>query len=71
VTPACTVTGTIVLRHQNVSLRGPVGLPFDPRKSFHEKVGRCQGALSLSSFRESVPIQPSRLCRHPSIRTLL
>ena len=24
----------------------------------------------LSSFRESVPIQPSRPCRHPSIRTL-
>jgi hypothetical protein len=40
-------------------------------KSFHEKAGRCQGTLSLSSFRGSVPIQLSRLCRHPSIRTLL
>jgi hypothetical protein len=29
-------------------------------KSFHEKAGGCQGTLSLSSFRESVSIQPSR-----------
>jgi len=43
---------------------------FRVAKSFHEKAGWCQGTLSLSSFRESVPIQPSRLCRHPSIRTL-
>ena len=37
-------------------------------KSFHEKAGRCQGTRSLSSFRESVPIQLSRLCRHHFIR---
>src|ERR1700735_5569440 len=38
--------------------------------SFLEKAGRCQGTLGLSSFLESVPTQPSRPCRHPSIRTL-
>jgi len=42
-----------------------------PLKSFREKAGWCQGTLSLSSFRESVPIRLSRLGRHPSIRTLL
>ena len=45
-------------------------------KSFHEKAGECQAVLSffLSSslflLLHIVPIQPSRLCRHPSIRTL-
>jgi hypothetical protein len=39
-------------------------------RSFHEKAGRSQGTLFIFFFRESVPIEPSRLCRHPSIRTL-
>ena len=49
---------------------------FDPKKhkmiskSFHEKAGRCQGTLLLSCFFQSVSIQLSRPCRHPSIRTL-
>jgi hypothetical protein len=48
-------------------------------KSFHEKAGECQ-VFSLISpifflllcffFFQIVPIEPSRLCRHPSIRTL-
>jgi hypothetical protein len=50
-------------------------------KSFHEKAGECRdfslifSLFSLSAsfyffFFQIVPIQPSRLCRHPSIRTL-
>jgi hypothetical protein len=35
-TPSGTVTGTMVLRHQNASLRGPLGLPFDSRTSRRE-----------------------------------
>src|SRR5258708_25683734 len=43
--------------------------------SFHEKAGESQSFFPiffflLYSFRELFPIQPSRLCRHPSIRTL-
>jgi hypothetical protein len=38
--------------------------------SFHEKAGSCQDMGFLLFFLESDAIQPSRLCRHPSIRTL-
>jgi hypothetical protein len=44
--------------------------------AFHEKAGECQ-AFSLFFlfflyflFFQIVPMEPSRLCRHPSIRTL-
>jgi hypothetical protein len=39
-------------------------------KPFPEKAGCYQVTLFLSSFFQSAPIQPSRRCRHPSIRTL-
>jgi hypothetical protein len=47
-------------------------------KSFHEKAGECQGFSSIFLFFpflyffffQIVPIESSRLCRHPSIRTL-
>ncbi len=45
--------------------------------AFHEKAGECQPFscifsffFFISSFFQIVPIEPSRLCRHPSIRTL-
>ena len=43
---------------------------------FHEKAGECQVGFSFSvdfSFSSQVEVfavEPSRLCRHPSIRTL-
>jgi hypothetical protein len=40
--------------------------------SFHEKAGECQVGFSFSSLMEVfLCFEPSRLCRHPSIRTLL
>jgi hypothetical protein len=39
-------------------------------KSFHEKAGVSQADFS-PSLREVFPFERSRLCRHPSIRTLL
>src|SRR5467141_1516112 len=39
-----------------------------PSKSFHEKAGECQVGFSPSGF---FSFEPGRLCRHPSIRTLL
>ena len=53
----------------------------DGANSFHEKAGECQDFSFIFSlffsfcfiyffFFQIVPIQPSRLCRHPSIRTL-
>jgi len=39
--------------------------------SFHEKAGWRQVGFFLGSFCEFVSIEPSRLCRNPSIRTLL
>src|SRR6266481_3349389 len=50
------VRGLWSLRRTTPSMRRPV----DVKAHFF-----------LSSFFPSVPIQPSRLCRHPSIRTLL
>jgi hypothetical protein len=39
--------------------------------SFHEKADPCQEFFcSLHDFFSLFPVQPSRLCRHPSIRTL-
>jgi len=43
--------------------------------SFHEKAGECQVfplffPLLCCFFFQIIPIEPSRLCRHPSIRTL-
>jgi len=55
----------------------------DKDESFHEKAGECQAFSFISSlflffvssslflFSPIAPIQPSRLCRHPSIRTLM
>ncbi len=39
-------------------------------KSFHEKAGQCQVGFSFS-YQGVFAFEPSRLCRHPSIRTLL
>ena len=50
-------------------------------KSFHEKAGECQDFPFIFSlffffcfiyffFFTIISIEPSRLCRHPSIRTL-
>jgi hypothetical protein len=39
-------------------------------KSFHEKAGECQVGF-LPPPCEFLVFEPSRLCRHPSIRTLL
>jgi hypothetical protein len=39
--------------------------------AFHEKAGPCQEFFALSMSLLSFPVQPSRLCRHPSIRTLM
>src|SRR6516162_3349408 len=40
-------------------------------RSFHEKAGPCQECFALSMSSSLFSVQPSRLCRHPSIRTLL
>jgi hypothetical protein len=57
-------------------------LRLQPRaKSFHEKAGECQDFCFIFSlffsfcfiyffFFTIISIEPSRLCRHPSIRTL-
>jgi len=55
--------------------------PVHMLSSFHEKAGECQDFSFIFSlffsfcficffFFQIVPVQPSRLCRHPSIRTL-
>ena len=52
--------------HQNVHQLEEISL-----KSFHEKADPCQEFLLLfPCFLLFFPVQPSRLCRHPSIRTL-
>jgi len=38
-------------------------------KSFHEKAGQCQVSFCFS-YQVVFAFEPSRLCRHPSIRTL-
>ncbi len=40
-------------------------------KSFHEKAGVSQVCFCFSSLWFFFAFEPSRLCRHPSIRTLL
>ena len=48
--------------------RPPTKVVGKPRKSFHE--GRLMSRRTVAFFfHEFVPIEPSRLCRHPSIRT--
>jgi len=58
-----------------------VALPIPRVNSFHEKAGECQDFSFIFSlffsfcfiyffFFPIIPIEPSRLCRHPSIRTL-
>ena len=43
-----------------------------PVRSFHEKADPCQEFFcSFHEFFSFFTVQPSRLCRHPSIRTLL
>ena len=38
--------------------------------AFHEKAGRSQVGFFVFSFSKVFSFQPSRHCRHPSIRTL-
>jgi len=54
-------------------------VPVEGANSFHEKAGERQGfsfifvvffLFFISSFSKLLPFEPSRLCRHPSIRTL-
>jgi hypothetical protein len=44
-------------------------MPYGCPKSFHEKAGPSQAGFAVSV--EWSYLEPFRLCRHPSIRTLL
>jgi hypothetical protein len=46
-------------------------MPLKGPNSFHEKAGVSQVCFFLLSPSYFVLLEPSRLCRHPSIRTLL